>query len=238
MNNPAIAAGTAGAGVTLGQAGTGDGWICDASATGYINLASSNRFLNTTDPFTIAWCEHHSGTQTNAGVLNLFPSGGTPATRSFMILRTNQVVLGPALYGPISWGPWTAAGVSTDSDRLTGSVRPPIISKNIPLVFVLTGTGGVYSSTRSDYKIYWASQEASSDVVSGWYGADGELSGNNAAFGATQNYFGWDNIDNKWSGLLDNLRIWNRVLDIHEIQKLLRDPYFPCAHPQPLVTFS
>ncbi|MCC6194492.1 MAG: hypothetical protein IT518_08500 [Burkholderiales bacterium] len=147
--------------------------------------------------------------------MQLFPNGGSPSTKSFFVLRVDQSTLDTSTYGRLSCGPWQSSG------RVVGWLGPPILSSNVPLVFVITGAGGCYSTTPSDYTAYWSG-----------YGLNGReaaaQSGNSAAIGTTNNYFGWDNADQRFTGGLDNLRVWNRVLDAEEINTLLADPYIGC----------
>ncbi len=208
-----LAAGSLGANVAYGNSAYGKAFLGDGSASSFLDLGSTNRFIaSTTQPFTVSWVEHHTGAGTNQGVVNLFPSGGTPATKSFAILRVSSATIGPSTYGRLAVGAWAAGGL------LPAFLAPPLLTDNLPHVFVLIGRAGCYSNSPGDYVVWWEGGFQTSSS-----------SGNSAAIGATQNYFGWDNADNKFTGGLDNLRVWNRVLSLTEVQSILVNPYLGCV---------
>lgn len=217
-----LAAGSLGANVALGNSGYGAAFVGDGSASSFVDLGSTNRFLSSgTQPFTVSWIERHTGAGTNQGIVNLFPSGGTPSTKSFAIIRVSSATIGPATYGRLACGPWVAGGV------LPAFLGPPVLTDNAPRVFVLVGINGCYAQTPADFSVYWDGGFQTSSN-----------NGNSSASGATQNYFGWDNADNKFTGALDNLRVWNRVLSTTEAQSVIADPYIGCVPSEAWISVS
>jgi len=186
------------------------------SGTNNLDLGVNNRFIaSDTQPFTISWIEQHDNVVAAPGIVNLIPGGGS--TTPFAILRASQTSLDASHYGAISVGPWKSGG------QLVGWLSnadgaPPLVSTKALAVFVIVGRGGPISQTASDWTLYCGG------YAKNLSGATGAASGNTGAFGATQNWFGWDNVDSKFSGLLDNLRIWNRALTPAEARAVCLDP--------------
>jgi len=219
--NRGVAPYTLKSGVTLGTTSFGTGFKCDGSAagsgTGYVDLGSTNRFLpSDTTPFTMSWIEAIT-TGTAAGIyglLGIFPTG---AAKQFAVIRAADSVITAGNYGSLACGPWAASGILPSF--LPGVVNPNDIAavttfQSRTRVWLIQGKAGTSSQTAANYSLW----------IDG-YKTTSSAGGNTANVGATANYFGWDNEAKKSSATLDNLRIWNRLLSITEIQSLMIDPY-------------
>lgn len=215
----AYAATTVKSAVAYKDSAWGSAWDCDNSAagstTGYIDLGSTNRFLaSDTTPFTVAWVEHSTGARSSGGVMGLFP---TSAAKQFFVFRTSATSIAAGFYGHLACGPWNNTG------SVPCWLGPPKLSDSLPLVFVITGLAGTSSQTFANWSVYWGGSISGKETSS-----SGANSGN---LGSTANSFGWETADVKFPGMLDNMRVWNRVLSDAEIKAIIDDPYVGCARP-------
>lgn len=174
----------------------------DGTANAYIDLGAAP-LLNQSFPFTLAWWENPSSSSGASGAFVFCPSG---TAQKFIVLR----------YDGANYNYLTA----TLCNRGVGGLIPRFVtapslasSVGVPRLWVLRGSGGMQSTTLSDYSL----------SVDGTAYAAGAAGNGLAGFTGAVNYIGWDSVDNNWSGWLGNVRLWRRVIGNEEIKRLRGD---------------
>jgi len=195
--------------VTLSTGVLGSGWKTnDTGGGGYVDLGSTNRFLTSdSQPCTFSWVENYAGIATFNSIFCLYPTGASVVAYAF---RGS----GSSGYGNLAVGCKNGSAVPQWGG-------PPAVSLLQPVVFVVRAANGTANTTAANWRAWWRSNAGSGTDIASGTGVPGSNS-------TPSNTFGYDSGNNKFVGVLDNFRIWNRALSDNECQSLVADPYIGC----------
>lgn len=182
--------------VWKGNVGPYENWgALEFSNSPYVNLGTSD-FISSSSPFTVSWWEYVGSTPTTFPAVARFTSG----SYQFIILRNSHANYSNLVVGKAD----ISNGVRFTS---VPSLASGVGNWNH---WCVMGSAGMGDNTPSNFTAY---------VNSTSYSA---TSSNSLSVSGTNSYLGWDGADDKWKGMLDDFRLYNRVLSALEVYQLYR----------------